>query len=48
MYDAYYNAAIKSTLKQFRSREIVAVNPRDGFLSHRGVYKSILLDYKPY
>lgn len=48
MYDAYYNAAIKSTLKQFKSREIVAVNPRDGFLSHRGVYKSVLLDYKPY
>ena len=48
MYDAYYKTNIKSTLRKFRSREIVAVNPSNGFLPHRGVYKYIMLDYEPY
>ena len=36
-YDAYYNAAIRSTLTKFKSREVVPVDDEKGFFAHRGV-----------
>jgi hypothetical protein len=47
-YDAYYKAAIKSTLTRFRRREIAPVDEENGLYAHRGVYKKHMLTEKPY
>ncbi len=47
-YDAYYKASIKSTLRHYRSREIVEVCEEKGIMPYKGIYKDHMLDYKPY
>lgn len=47
-YDGYFENSIKTTLTRFRKREIIPVNENEGILPYRGIYKTDMLDYKPY
>ncbi len=47
-FDAYYKASIKSTLRHYRSRELVEVCEEKGIMPYRGIYKDHMLDYKPH
>ncbi len=47
-YDAYYKASIKSTLTQYRSRELVEVCEENGIMPYRGIHKYHKLKTKPY
>lgn len=47
-YDAYYDKSINSTLKKFSKRKIVKVDIDNGILPYKGIYKNVMLDYKPY
>ena len=46
IYDTYYKPSIRSTLSNFRKREIIEV--KDGIEPYRGIYEKNPLDYEPY
>ncbi len=48
VYDAYYKKSIKSTLRRFKERKIVKVDPNTGVFPCRGIYKDVLLEHKPF